>query len=191
MSFLYYICRMNTLHENVEANVHSVLYILHQLGGRADFHKVFKIMYFADQKHLRKYGTPIFNDKYIAMQNGPVPSMTYDILKALRGEGLLNEQKEKFTPYFDLINSFIVSAKQEPDLDNLSQSEILAINESIKENRALGFDKLTKKSHDEAWEKAIQDGEMELLEIAKAGGATPEMVHYISTHLENLHAELE
>jgi Protein of unknown function (DUF4065) len=45
-------------------------------------------MYFADHKHLSRYGSAITDDTYIAMANGPVPSMAYDILKSLRGEGL-------------------------------------------------------------------------------------------------------
>lgn len=182
---------MDKFNENIETTVHSLLYILKMLGGQADFHKVFKIMYFADQKHLIKYGVPISNDKYIAMNNGPVPSMIYDILKALRGEGLLVEFKEKFEPFFGLKNSFTVSASQEPELDNLSESEISALLESINENKKLSFKKLTEKSHDSAWERAMSDGEIELIDIAKAGGADKDMVNYIKNHIENLHAELE
>jgi uncharacterized phage-associated protein len=182
---------MDRLDEDIETTVHSLLFILKQLGGRADFHKVFKIMYFADQKHLTKFGASISNDKYIAMQNGPVPSMTYDILKALRGEGLLVGLKDRFTPYFNLIKSYTVEAKLEPELENLSESEISAIRESIHENKNLNFEKLTEKSHDYAWKKAMRDGEIDLIDIAEAGGASKDMVKYIQNHLENLHAAFE
>ncbi len=42
------------------------------------------MMYFADRLHLERYGRFICGDSYVAMKNGPVPSFTYDILKARR-----------------------------------------------------------------------------------------------------------
>lgn len=178
------------LNDSIETTVHSVLHILKELGGKADFHKVFKIMYFADQKHLVRYGTSVSTDTYIAMGNGPVPSMTYDILKALRGEGLLSDKKADFEPYFELENRYIVSAKINPDLDNLSETELKVLDEAISENEGLDFNKLTKKSHDAAWNSALRDGEINTLDIAKSGGADKDMLQYIGIHLENMHAEL-
>lgn len=55
-------------------------YVLNTLG-KAQFHELFKILYFADQEHIKIYGRPITGDKYIAMKYGPVPSFLYDILK--------------------------------------------------------------------------------------------------------------
>lgn len=181
---------MNTRLENIEVILHTILYVLKNLGGTADFHKVFKILYFADQKHLVQYGSPIFEDTYISMSNGPVPSTAYDILKSLRGQGLLNDQKNQFTPYLQLIhNSFTVQAKQEPDLDCLSASEISCLKKSIEENARLSFDQLTEKSHDSAWEKGGESGEMNLLDVAEAGGANQAMINYIADTLENQHAQ--
>jgi len=39
---------------------------------RKDFHKIFKIIYFADRQHLADWGRPITGDTYIAMEAGPV-----------------------------------------------------------------------------------------------------------------------
>jgi len=164
--------------ENVETTIHALLYILDRLKGEADFHKVFKLLYFADKKHLVKYGALITDDNYIAMNHGPVPSMAYDILKTLRGEGLSASIKDQFTPYFELINNFTVKAKVLPDLDYLSSSETDALDESIAENKDLDFNQRTVKSHDDAWTKAYS-GEMDLFEIAKSGGASDDMLDYI------------
>ncbi|HHT9105299.1 MAG TPA: Panacea domain-containing protein [Candidatus Wujingus californicus] len=38
-----------------------------------------KLIYFADRYHLRKYGRPVTNDEYVAMEYGPVGSKTKDI----------------------------------------------------------------------------------------------------------------
>lgn len=182
---------MSKLDEKVEVAIHLLLYVLKQLGGTGDFHKVFKIIYFADQRHLAKYGSSILEDKYIAMPNGPVPSMAYDILKSLRGEGLMATMKMQFEPYFRLHNHFTVEALQDPDLDNFSESEISVLNQSIEENRNLTFSKLSDKSHDTAWKQGSSFGEMDLLEIAKAGGASDATLNYIKNNFEIQEAEFE
>lgn len=168
-----------------------MLYILKQMSGCADFHKLFKILYFADQYHLVKFGSSITHDTYIAMQNGPVPSVAYDILKALRGEGLLQNQKEVFEPYFKVSGRIGIEALASPDMENLSETEVEAIDQSIKTNKTLSFKQLTHKSHDKAWEKAYKHGEIDLIDMAKAGGASKDMIDYIQTQAENLYAKFE
>ena len=36
--------------------------LLKAFKNKADLHKIFKILYFAEQKHLVRYGRPIAND---------------------------------------------------------------------------------------------------------------------------------
>lgn len=180
-----------SIEDRISTTINSLLYVINKLGGEGDFHKIFKVLYFADQKHLARYGRQVTDDNYIAMNNGPVPSMAYDILKALRGEGLLESQKEKFSPYFDLLSKYIVKSKTEPDLDELSESELSCIDESIKENINLDFTILTKKSHDEAWQNTSTDCEMDILDIAKAAGANDTLLEYINNTRENHNAIFE
>ncbi len=177
--------------DKIQSTINAILYVLQKLGGRGDFHRIFKVLYFADQKHLTRYGSLINDDKYIAMKNGPVPSMAYDILKALRGEGLLISHKTDFEPYFNLISSYEVESKKEFDVDELSESEIACIDESIEENGRLNFNQLTDKSHDKAWEKSSEDCEMKIDDIADAGGANKEMVQYINEIIENQKAAFQ
>ena len=79
---------------NYDKAINSLLYALQKLGGRTDMHKLCKILYFADQRHLSQYGRSITGDTYIAMQFGPVPSCVDDILKALRGDSFFSASKE-------------------------------------------------------------------------------------------------
>ncbi|WP_409530306.1 Panacea domain-containing protein [Shinella sp.] len=44
------------------------------------FHAL-KTLYYADRAHLQRYGRPITGDRYIAMENGPVPSYAYNAVK--------------------------------------------------------------------------------------------------------------
>jgi uncharacterized phage-associated protein len=165
--------------EKIATSIHALLFVLQRLGGMGDFHKLFKILYFADQKHLAKYGSLITDDNYIAMNNGPVPSIAYDILKALRGEGLLEEYRARFQRYFTLLSKYEVKSSQSPNMDELSETARECIDESIKENDRLGFPELTTKSHDAAWERTSADCEMDVMEIAKAAGANEGMLEYI------------
>lgn len=167
---------------DIDKAISAILYIAGQLD-QADFHKVFKILYFADRNHLVKYGRPISGDHYYAMKNGPVPSKLYDVLKIVRGDSVtINEE---FSRFFTVQNGFVIHPNMEPDMDEFSESDLECLNESITENKPLNFDKLTRKSHDKAWEKALKDDRIDETEIAKAGGATNEMIDYIKSVSEN------
>ena len=50
-----------------------VLYILGKTGG-VDFYHTFKILYFAEMKHLAKWGSGIVPDEFCALKYGPVPT---------------------------------------------------------------------------------------------------------------------
>lgn len=41
---------------NKEVAINAMLYVINRVG-RADLHKVFKILYFADQSHLLQYSS--------------------------------------------------------------------------------------------------------------------------------------
>lgn len=168
---------MNTLEEKIEGTIHLLLYILQKLGGRSDIHKLFKILYFAEQKHLVRYGAAISQDHYHAMKNGPVPSVAYDIYKSVKDGGVT------YSRYFSAIDRFSFEGIADPDLDFLSESEMQCIDESVQENKSLSFNELTDKSHDEAWNQTGRDKEISPIAIAKAGGADSHMVKYIEDQL--------
>ncbi|OQY45782.1 MAG: hypothetical protein B6240_08350 [Desulfobacteraceae bacterium 4572_87] len=88
---------------------------------RADFHKVFKILFFADQKHLSRYGRPVVGDYYVAMRHGPVPSRIYDILKSIRGDSPF--PGDEFEKYFAVDRHFI-KPRTTPDMDIFSFRKI-------------------------------------------------------------------
>ena len=180
-----------TNQEKISTTINALLLVLEKLGGKGDFHKLFKILYFADQKHLLRYGSLITDDNYIAMNNGPVPSMTYDILKALRGDGLLETYKSEFEKFFKLLSKYEVESLISPDLEELSDSERDCLFESISENKDLEFRKLTDKSHDSAWSNADGNCEMNIQDIAVAAGANQQLVDYINDSIENKSAIFE
>jgi uncharacterized phage-associated protein len=166
-----------------ERSIAAILFIVNRLGS-ADLHKISKVLYYADQKHLIRYGTPITGDFYCAFNHGPVPSRIYDIFKSIRGDSLI--PTDEFDKYFTVTNRYNVKALIQPDLDELSESDIECLTESLKENDLLGFKKLSDKSHSKAYHSAELNGKIDILEIAKEGGANSEMIKYIRTVADNM-----
>ncbi len=171
-----------------EKTLASVLYIinkLHKMKQEAGFHKIFKILYFAERSHLVKWGRPITGDWFAAMKEGPVPSGIYDILKAIRKPekdlSLYNNYKE----FLSVNNHYRVTGKTNPDMDELSPSEIDCLDASIKDNGPLSHYALTKKSHGSAWKGTEVNKKIGVEKIAREGGANGEMLKYIRINAEN------
>jgi uncharacterized phage-associated protein len=161
-----------------EKAVSSLLFVINNLE-KADTHKTYKILYFADQKHLLKYGRPIFGDTYVKMKYGPVPSFVKNVVDE-NIEGL-EEIVAKYHNYF--IKSLV-----EPNLDFLSESDLDCLRESLEENKNLDFPDLTEKSHDYAYNKATWN--IDYLDMAKAVGADENLLNFISQQKVNDNLEL-
>jgi len=171
-----------------EKAIFSLKYILTNFEDyTTDFHKVFKILYFAEQKHLSRFGRSITGDRYIAMKNGPVPSNVYDIFKILKGESILKFNSNiDVNKEFKVINEYSVQLLDKNfDIEMFSETEQECLTQSIEENKFLDFNTLTDKSHDAAWCKTTQNDVMSPFQIALAAGANDEMLKYISLNIEN------
>lgn len=156
----------------------EVLYIL-QKTGKTDFHKLFKILYFADMWHLRFRGRPIVKNDYVAMPDGPVPSTLYDIIKDV-----------KFDTYSPLIpdwrnsikveGKYFISAQEEPDIDELSENDIITLDEVIEWAKYKSKEELTALSHGHAYSLVFdpkrRNNPIDLYEIAKEAGASEDQI---------------
>lgn len=165
-----------------DVTLNAVLYIIQQMGGKVDMHKIFKTLYFADQEHLSKYGRTITGDVYIAMHYGPVPSRTDDIFKAVRGDSYFPAGDLK--DYFHFVNRYIVTNNKDADLDYLSESDLECLNHSISLCKDLSFEELTKKSHGLAWKNTARDRVMSYADILREEGDTEGYVEYITNKME-------
>jgi len=162
--------------------VNSLLYALQQLGGKTDMHKLCKILYFADQRHLSLYGRSITGDTYIAMQFGPVPSCIDDILKALRGDSFFSSssQIEPLRKSLVFENRFVIRSLQSPDMDELSDSDVECLSYAIDVCRDKSFAALTELSHGLAWNNTRRDREMSVKDILREAGDEEQYVEYIA-----------
>lgn len=166
-----------------EVTLNAVVYIIQQMGGKVDMHKIFKTLFFADQEHLSKYGRTITGDVYIALNYGPVPSKTDDIFKAVRGDSFFEPGKE-LSSYFHFTNRYFVKNDRKADLDCLSKSDVLCLDASIKRCKDKSFDELTRMSHGLAWQSTARDQQMDFADILREEGDTEGYINYISNKLE-------
>ncbi len=136
--------------------IEVILYIAHRVFDPT-FHRISKIMYFADKTHLERYGRFICGDNYVAMQHGSVPSFTYDILKVRRFEHHPHPIYKKIKSAFR-VDEYTVTPLREADSDCLSDSDIECLDEAIEKYGRMSFSELTQNSHDAAW-KAVDEND--------------------------------
>ena len=163
--------------------IQAILYIAHHID-RKDIHRICKILYFADQEHLSRYGRSITGDTYIAMAYGPVPSKIEDIFKAVRGDSFFYEYADELRDYFEFTNKYYLNPKKEANLDYLSETDIECLDNSISKCKELSFNQLTELSHDIAWNSTRRDRAMSVKDILRETGDSDEYANYISEKLK-------
>lgn len=151
-----------------EKSLNALLYVANRVQ-RKDFHKIFKIIYFADRQHLADWGRPITGDTYIAMEAGPVPSRLYDMLKIVRGDSYLPDI-EGLGKYFQVENWMYVNPLQDANLNRLSPNEQEVLDACIDKYSSLSYDEIKEKSHDIAWRSTARDFAIQWDNIAREVG---------------------
>lgn len=163
-----------------EKAVEVILYIAKRVTDPG-FHRLSKILYFADRDHLAKYGRFICGDSYVAMKHGPVPSGTYDILKFVRGDDGLTCNVSHAKKSFRVDNRKLVIPFIDANPDLLSESEKECLDAAIAKIGKLSFEQLTELSHDKAWDLADEN---EFIEVEQIVATLPDSEHLLE-HLTN------
>lgn len=169
-----------------------VLYIIQNSSPeRCDVYSIVKTAFYAQQIQLAQSGVPLFKDEICALPFGPVPSDVYDILKIARGD----QSQIEFHKNDGLIDVAAVvgfdaeqfTAKESPDMDYLSASDIEAIDSAIKKVAAMSFDDIKEDTHSEEWNRVFHSKRgkkvMDNVNIAREGNASPEMLEYLKEYL--------
>jgi len=147
-----------------EKVVEALVFIAERMGTVGRFHAA-KALYFADLEHLRRYGRPVTGDRYIAMENGPVPSFAYDVLK-----GSVSPADR------DLVVGALVEAAgwrhpmyragRSHDADVFSSSDIECLEEAVEHCRGKSFGDISDETHDhEGWKRALENGPMDFRDM--------------------------
>lgn len=139
---------------------------------------ILKAIYFADKEHLQKYGRQIFDDNYRAMKQGPVPSLAYDIVKFVRGDGWLTFNNPDPRTALEVPDRITVNALREPETGLLSQTEIECLDHAYNQIKDLTFNQLKELSHDKAYCAVDQDEEMSIESIIESLDNSKEVMDY-------------
>src|SRR5574337_40126 len=127
----------------------AIGYLVQRTG--ADLYSVMKMLYLADKVHLENYGRTIAGDVYVAMEKGPVPDRAYNLCKFVRGDrdhfDALPEARQLFQ-----MRGYAFELLVDPDLDELSRSDLSALDEAAEVFLKGGFNAVYSASHDGAWQ---------------------------------------
>ena len=99
-----------------------LLYIMQSFPKGVDYIKLFKILYFAQQDHLVKYGKVLVEDSFRALKHGPVPTYTYKALQIAEGKPLEGNFDDFLTGIEVRDKKVYTSAK--PDMDYISGAPV-------------------------------------------------------------------
>ena len=164
---MYNFCVPRHFEFDAEKGIEAVLYLAERLQSPT-LHSVSKLLYFADQAHLRNYGRFICGDRYVAMQHGPVPSGIYDMLKWRReGTGWHHQQADKLERALGIDQGRDIRPLRKANIDLLSQSDVEALDWAIAKYGKMSFGQLTTESHDNAWRSAEDNDMIELAAIVE------------------------
>lgn len=131
---------------DLEKAVEAIIFLAKNVP-QPTFMAIAKLLYFADKTSLETYGRPITGDTYFAMQHGPVPGKSYDLMKAARDTdnyGFHVEYERHIVP------------DREPNLRKLSKSDLNCLTNTIRAYGSYPVWQLRELSHDAAWQKAWQ-----------------------------------
>jgi uncharacterized phage-associated protein len=132
--------------------VELMLYLAHKMPG-ADKYQAVKFFYLADKEHLERFGRPITQEKYVALDYGPVASSVKDFMEldkwTMKKAGI-----DKLP--FDLMEkpragkyplTQLGAPHREVDFDLFSKSDIRVFDEILSKYGKCSFDDLFNITH--------------------------------------------
>ena len=137
--------------------IEAILYLMKK-GKYLSQYQIVKAIFLADRKHLNEFGRPVTFDNYSALKQGPVPTLTYDLLKPAFDFGRIFEGETRPWTSTKERTYFRFTALRDPHPDVLSQTDIAALDYGLETVRKLSRTELEKKLHDdpayrEAWNR--------------------------------------
>lgn len=170
-----------------EKAVASIGYLVQQTG--ADLYSVMKMLYLADKLHLGRFGRTITGDMYTAMEKGPVPERAYNLCKFVQGTRASFDPMPNAKDYLVLVG-FNFDLKSDPDLEELSTSDVAALQEVAAIHRSGGWKAVANESHDASWTRAWRRAQsagcgsvgMDLRDIAQDVGGNDLVDYVIDPH---------
>jgi uncharacterized phage-associated protein len=150
-------------------------YFARQNGGHINKMKVLKLLFFADRYHLRKYGRPVTNDEYFAMNYGPVPSGCKDLVE---GSDFRPDVEKSYAGQFlDPVNRY--------EFSSINEVEPLVFSQTDQEALAFAWDHFGPFDEFKLAELTHQYPEWKRHEAAISGGNSSRVKMAFSDYLDD------
>ncbi|MCG8584489.1 MAG: SocA family protein, partial [Pirellulales bacterium] len=121
-------------------------------GKRISRLRLLKLLYIADRESLKTRGSPMLGSKSVAMDNGPLHSDVYDMIKGTHAAA------PRWSRYFTNTGRD-VRITREPDNSALSRFEVELITEVVERHRDIDDFQLSVLTHQfEEWATHQQQG---------------------------------
>jgi len=111
-----------TYHFRFAKALQAAAFLLARHGGSMNYMRLLKLLYIADRESLKETGYPITGDHVVAMERGPVPNPTYDLI---RGKHRRNLQWDEFMER----ESYRIKLVKDPGKGGLSDYEVRKLEE--------------------------------------------------------------
>lgn len=159
------------------------LYLLSKYTDGVDYIKLFKTIYFAHKEYLKDFLEEITPDAFVAQKCGPVPSLTYEVIKIRERN---SQPSSELKDFYDSIRvegkRVYLNTSNKSYLENISpmaQEYLDKWHEACKDKTSK---ELSEESHDEAYEAAKQNPESNVMtteSIALCAGVSQDSVDYL------------
>lgn len=155
-------------------------------GGRMSYLKLIKLLYLLDREALLRWGRPVTTDRYLSMDNGPVVSRIYSLIREEPAPGA----DPVWTHFISAPTNYEVSLSVEPEIDELSAAETALIHEIFATYGKLSRWELVELSHSLAeWQDPKGSAiPIEYRDILRAGNKTESEIAAIESELEGFAA---
>ncbi len=153
-------------------------------GGRMSYLKLIKLLYLLDREALLRWGRPVTTDRYVAMDNGPVVSRVYDLIRDEPAPGT----DPVWRHYISAPSGYEVALIAEPEIDELSRAEESLIEEIFSKFGSLSRWDLVNLSHElPEWQDPNGSAiAIQYRDILRAGNKTESEIAAVESELEAL-----
>lgn len=153
-------------------------------GNRMSYLKLIKLLYFLDREALLRWGRPVTTDSYVSLDNGPVVSRIYDLIREEPAPGA----DRIWHHYISIPKDWEVTLIAEPEAAELSRAEGALIDEIFAKHGKMSRWDLVRLSHDlPEWQNPNGSAiPIHYRDILRAGNKTEAEIAAVEAELESL-----
>ena len=141
---------------------------------------ILKVVYMANKYHLQRYGREVVEDRYRAMEYGPVPFSIYDILKQIANEGIYNNAIDFSRMFSSMNNGLCYESNEKADFNYLSETDKECLDQAVNVLNHRGVDLAEERvSRDQAYSATRRNEEIPFVQIVKSLPNHKDLMQYL------------